>query len=95
MTTSGLEFIESCLKWVAMSCHGLIRWENMPRGSRSFFKQYVGHSLRRGFATSAALAGASLDEIKRTTRHQSDKIVQEYLDDAALVRKNAAKKLDL
>ena len=58
-------------------------------------KQYAGHSLRRGFATSAALAGASLDEIKRTTRHKSDKIVQEYLDDASLVRKNAAKKLDL
>ena len=58
-------------------------------------KQYAGHSLRRGFATSAALAGASLEEIKRTTRHKSDKIVQEYLDDASLVRKNAAKKLDL
>ena len=58
-------------------------------------KQYAGHSLRRGFATSAALAGATLEEIKRTTRHKSDKIVQEYLDDAALVRKNAAKKLGL
>ena len=58
-------------------------------------KNYAGHSLRRGFATSAALAGANLEEIKRTTRHKSDKIVQEYLDDAKLVKKNAARKLDL
>ena len=58
-------------------------------------KMYAGHSLRSGFATSAALAGASLEEIKRTTGHKSDKIVQGYLDSASLVKKNAAKKLDL
>ena len=58
-------------------------------------KMYAGHSLRSGFATSAALAGASLEEIKRTTGHKSDKIVQGYLDSASLVKRNAAKKLDL
>ena len=31
----------------------------------------------------------------QTIKDKSDKIVQEYLDDAALVRKNAAKKLGL
>ena len=59
------------------------------------YKEYAGHSLRRGFVTAAALAGASLEEIKRTTGHKSDKIVQGYLDDASLVKENAAKKLNL
>ncbi|HEY2476011.1 MAG TPA: site-specific integrase [Candidatus Cybelea sp.] len=51
---------------------------------------YSGHSLRAGFATSAAAAKASLDAIARTTRHKSLSVLMTYIrptqafDDVAL-----------
>ena len=51
---------------------------------------FSGHSLRAGFATSAAAAKASLDAIARTTRHQSLSVLMGYVrpaqafDDVAL-----------
>jgi integrase len=51
---------------------------------------FSGHSLRAGFATSAAAAKASLDSIARTTRHKSLSVLMSYVrpaqafDDAAL-----------
>lgn len=51
---------------------------------------FSGHSLRAGFATSAAAAKASLDAIARTTRHRSVAILLGYIrpaqmfDDVAL-----------
>jgi integrase len=37
------------------------------------------HSLRSGFATSAALAGAGALDIRQVTRHQSDAMLQRYV----------------
>lgn len=51
---------------------------------------FSGHSLRAGFATSAAAAKASLDAIARTTRHKSLSVLMSYVrpaqafDDVAL-----------
>lgn len=51
---------------------------------------FSGHSLRAGFATSAAAAKASLDAIARTTRHKSLSVLMTYVrpaqafDDVAL-----------
>jgi integrase len=51
---------------------------------------FSGHSLRAGFATSAASAKASLDAIARTTRHKSLSVLMGYVrpaqafDDTAL-----------
>jgi integrase len=51
---------------------------------------FSGHSLRAGFATSAAAAKASLDSIARTTRHKSLSVLMGYVrpaqafDDVAL-----------
>lgn len=39
---------------------------------------FSGHSLRAGFATSAAAAKASLDSIPRTTRHKSLSVLMGY-----------------
>jgi integrase len=40
---------------------------------------FSGHSLRAGFATSAAAAKASLDAIARTTRHKSVSVLMGYI----------------
>jgi integrase len=51
---------------------------------------FSGHSLRAGFATSAAAAKVSLDAIARTTRHKSLSVLMGYVrpaqafDDVAL-----------
>jgi integrase len=42
-------------------------------------KNYSGHSLRAGFATSAAAAGLSAWQIKRQTGHVSDAVVSRYI----------------
>jgi len=42
---------------------------------------YAAHSLRSGFATSAARAGKSLDKIRAQTRHASLDMLAEYLAD--------------
>jgi integrase len=44
-------------------------------------KCYSGHSLRAGFATSAAAAGLSTWEIKRQTGHVSEAVVARYIRD--------------
>lgn len=57
--------------------------------------KYAGHSLRSGFATSSAFAGADEKEIMKTTGHKSVQMVHRYIQDANLFKNNAAKKLDL
>ena len=57
--------------------------------------RYAGHSLRSGFATSSAFAGADEKEIMKTTGHKSVQMVHRYIQDANLFKNNAAKKLDL
>jgi site-specific recombinase XerD len=56
---------------------------------------YSGHSLRAGFATSAALAGASESEIMQTTRHSSSATLKRYIRIADLRKHNAAARIAL
>jgi integrase len=44
--------------------------------------EYAGHSIRRGFVTTATRRGADLDKIMKTTGHGSVKTVRRYIDDA-------------
>lgn len=51
---------------------------------------YSGHSLRSGFATSAAMAGASSWKIRQQTGHASDAMLSRYIRDGSLFTDNAA-----
>lgn len=53
-------------------------------------EHYSGHSLRAGFATSAALAGASSLKIRQQTGHASDAMLARYIRDGDLFTNNAA-----
>ena len=44
--------------------------------------QVSGHSLRRGFITSAVTAGKPMNKIIEVTRHKDIRTLQEYFDDA-------------
>jgi integrase len=52
--------------------------------------EYSGHSLRAGFATSAALAGAPPWRIRKQTGHASDAMLARYVRDIELFNDNAA-----
>ena len=56
---------------------------------------YSGHSLRSGFATSAAEAGAEERSIMAMTGHKSTEMVRRYIKEANLFNNNALKKLKL
>jgi integrase len=49
---------------------------------------YAGHSLRAGFATQAAKAGAHERAIMRHTRHKSERVLREYIRDGQLFDEN-------
>lgn len=51
---------------------------------------YSGHSLRAGFATSAAQAGVSAVKIRAQTGHASDTMLARYIRDGELFTGNAA-----
>ena len=53
-------------------------------------KNYAGHSLRSGLATSAAAAGVSERVIMKTTGHKSERMVRRYIRDGELWRDNAS-----
>jgi site-specific recombinase XerD len=53
-------------------------------------RQYAGHSLRAGLATSAAMAGAPERAIMAQTGHKSVNMVRRYIRDGNLFRENAA-----
>lgn len=50
---------------------------------------FAGHSLRAGFLTSAAVAGASVFKIVEVSRHRSMETVRGYVRDAELFRDHA------
>jgi integrase len=50
---------------------------------------YSGHSLRAGFATSAAQTGASTLKIRAQTGHTSDAMLARYIRDGELFTGNA------
>lgn len=51
---------------------------------------FSGHSLRSGFATSAAMAGVASWRIRKQTGHASDVMLSRYIRDVALFQDNAA-----
>lgn len=56
---------------------------------------YAGHSLRAGFATSAAQAGLGEIRIARQTRHASLSSLRRYVRDGALFSENLAAEIGL
>jgi len=56
-------------------------------------KNYSGHSLRSGFATSAAESGAEERNIMTMTGHKSTEMVRRYIREANLFKNNALNKL--
>ena len=53
------------------------------------------HSLRAGFATQAARAGAHERAIMGHTRHKSEKVLREYIRDGQLFEENPTGALGL
>ena len=53
-------------------------------------KQYSGHSLRRGFATSASQKGATLGAIMRHGRWRNERTVNGYIEEGQRFEGNAA-----
>lgn len=51
-------------------------------------KQFAGHSLRRGFATSAAQHDVDALSIMRQTRHRSEKMVHRYIEQGNIFKEN-------
>ena len=58
-------------------------------------KNYSGHSLRSGFATSAAESGAEERSIMNMTGHKSTEMVRRYINDANLFKNNALNKIEI
>jgi site-specific recombinase XerD len=58
-------------------------------------KNYSGHSLRSGFATSAAEAGAEERTIMAMTGHKSTEMVRRYIKNADLFKNNALNKIKI
>ena len=58
-------------------------------------KKYAGHSLRSGFATSAAELGAEERSIMAMTGHKTTQMVRRYIQEANLFKKNALNKIKI
>ena len=58
-------------------------------------KNYSGHSLRSGFATSAAESGAEERSIMAMTGHKSSQMVRRYIKDANLFKNNPLNKIKI
>jgi site-specific recombinase XerD len=58
-------------------------------------KNYSGHSLRSGFATSAAESGAEERAIMAMTGHKSTEMVRRYIKEANLFKNNALNKIKI
>jgi len=58
-------------------------------------KNYSGHSLRSGFATSAAESGVEERSIMAMTGHKSTEMVRRYIKEANLFKNNAFNKLKI
>ena len=57
--------------------------------------KYSGHSLRSGFATSAAELGAEERSIMAMTGHKTSQMVRRYIQEANLFKNNALKKIKI
>jgi len=58
-------------------------------------QNYSGHSLRSGFATSAAESGVEERNIMAMTGHKSTEMVRRYIKDANLFKNNALNKIKI
>jgi len=58
-------------------------------------KNYSGHSLRSGFATSATESGAEERSIMAMTGHKSTEMVRRYIKEANLFKNNALNKIKI
>ena len=58
-------------------------------------KRYGGHSLRSGFATSAAESGAEERNIMAMTGHKTTQMVRRYINEANLFKNNALNKIKI
>ena len=58
-------------------------------------KNYSGHSLRSGFATSAAESGAEERNIMAMTGHKSTEMVRRYIKEANLFKNNTLNKIKI
>jgi len=58
-------------------------------------KNYSGHSLRSGFATSAAESGAEERSIMAMTGHKSTEMVRRYIKEANLFKNNPLNKIKI
>ena len=58
-------------------------------------KNYSGHSLRSGFATTAAESGAEERSIMAMTGHKSTEMVRRYIKEANLFKNNALDKVKI
>jgi site-specific recombinase XerD len=58
-------------------------------------KNYSGHSLRSGFATTAAETGVEERNIMAMTGHKSTEMVRRYIKDANLFKNNALNKIKI
>ena len=58
-------------------------------------KNYSGHSLRSGFATSAAESGAEERSIMAMTGHKSTEMIRRYIKEANIFKNNALNKIKL
>lgn len=56
-------------------------------------KDFAGHSLRRGFATSAAQHQVDERTIMQQTRHKSEKMVRRYIEQGNIFKNNALHKM--
>ena len=57
------------------------------------YRKYAGHSLRSGFATSAADSGVEERNIMTMTGHKSTEMVRRYIREANLFKHNALNKM--
>ena len=57
--------------------------------------KYGGHSLRSGFATSTAEAGAEERHIMAMTGHKTTQMVRRYINEANLFKNNALNKINI
>ena len=58
-------------------------------------KNYSGHSLRSGFATTAAESGAEERTIMAMTGHKSPEMVRRYIKEANIFKNNALNKIKI
>ena len=58
-------------------------------------KNYSGHSLRSGFATSAAESGVEERNIMAMTGHKSPEMVRRYIKEANIFKNNPLNKIKI